>query len=49
MKIRFNSNDDLPLNKLLKSKLMTIIITCGFSEDGKFYLQLFLDNTLSEL
>ena len=49
MKIRFNSNDDLSLNKLLKSNLMTITIRCGFSEDGKFYLQLFLDDTLSEL
>ena len=49
MKIRFNSDDDLPLNKLLKLHLMTIIIRCVFSEDGKFYPQLLLDNTLSEL
>ena len=33
MNIKFNSDDDLPLNKLLKFRLMTIII----SEDGKLY------------
>ena len=49
MKIKFSSDDDLPLNKLLKFHLMTIIIRCVFSEDGKFYPQLFLDDTLYEL
>ena len=49
MKIKFNSDDDLPLSKLLKFSLMTIIIRCVFSEDGKFYSQLFLDDTLYEL
>ena len=37
MKIKFNSDDDLPLNKLLKFHLMTITIRCVFSEDGKLY------------
>ena len=49
MKIKFNSDDGLPLNKLLKVHLMAIIIRFAFSEDGKFYLQLFLDDTLYEL
>ena len=49
MKIKFNSDDDLPLNKLLKFQIMTIIIRCVFSEDGKFYPQLFLDDALYEL
>ena len=49
MKIKFNSDDDLPLNKPLEFHLMTIIIRCVFSEDDKFYPQLFLDNTLYEL
>ena len=49
MKIKFKSGDDLPLNKLLKFRLVTIIIRCIFIEDGKFYPQLFLDNTLYEL
>ena len=49
MKIKFNSDDDLPLNKLLKFRLMTIIISCVFREDGKLYAQLFLDDALYEL
>ena len=49
IKITFNSDDDLPLNKPLKFHLMTIIIRCVFSEDGKLYPQLFLDDTLYEL
>ena len=49
MKIKFDSDDDLPLNKLPKFHLMTIIIRSVFSEDGKFYPQLFLDDTLYEL
>ena len=49
MKIRFNSDDDLPLNKSLKFYLMTEIIRRVFSEDGKLYPQLFLDDTYYEL
>ena len=36
MKIKFNSDDDLPLNKLLKFHLMTITTRSVF-EDGKLY------------
>ena len=35
MKIKFNSEDNLPLNKSLKFHAMTIIIRCVFSEGGK--------------
>ena len=49
MKIKFNSDDDLSLNKLLKFLLMTIVITYVFSEDGKPYPQPFLDDNLYEL
>ena len=49
MKIRFKSNDDLPLNKPIKLRLLTIIIRAIFSKDNKFYPQLFLDDTLYEL
>ena len=48
-KIRFESNDDLPMNKPIKLCLLTIIIWPVFSEDGKFYPQLFLDDALYEL
>ena len=49
MKIRFKSNDDLPLNKPIKLRLLTIIIRSIFSKDNKFYPQLFLDDALYEL
>ena len=49
MKIKFDSDDDLPLNKSLKFTLMTITIRCVFEEDGKLYPQVFLDDTLYEL
>ena len=49
MKIKFNSDDDLALNKPLKFHLMTITIRSVFKEDGKLYLQVFLDDTLYEL
>ena len=49
MKIKFNSDDDLPLNKPLKFHNMTIIIRSAFEEDGKLHPQVFLDNTLYEL
>ena len=49
MKIKFNSDDDLPLNKSLKLRLMAITIRHVFEEDGKLYPQEFLDDTLYEL
>ena len=41
-KIRFESNDDLPMSKPIKRRLLKIIIRFVFSEVGKFYHQLFL-------
>ena len=49
MKIRFNSDDNLPLNKPLKFHNMTIIVRSVFEEDGNLYLQVFLDDALYEL
>ena len=49
IKIKFNSDDDLPLNKPLKFHLMTLIIKSIFEEDGKLYPELFLDDALYEL
>ena len=49
MKIKFNSDNDFPLNKPLKLHAMTIIIRSVFEEGGKLYPQGFLDNALHEL
>ena len=49
MKIKFNSDDDLPLNKPLKFHNMTITIRSVFKEDDKLYPQVFLDDTFYEV
>ena len=49
MKIRFSSDDNLPLNKLLKLYNMTVTIRYVFSEDNKLYPQVFLDEALYSL
>ena len=49
MKVKFNSDDNLPLNKILKLRMLTIIVTPVFEEDGKYYPQVFLDECLYEV
>ena len=49
MKIKYNSDDNLPLNKPLNFHSMTITIRSVFEKDGKLYPQVFLDDTLYEL
>ena len=49
MKIKFNSDDNLLLNKPLEFHNITITIRSVFKKDGKLYPQLFLDDTLYEL
>ena len=49
MKIKFNSDDDLLLNKPLKFHVVTIIIRSFLEEGGKLYPQVFLDDALYEL
>ena len=49
IKIQFNTDDNLPLNKPVKLHLLTIIVRCIFEEDGKFYPQLYLDDCLYEV
>ena len=49
MKVKFNADDNLPLNKPLKLHMLTVIVRCIFEEDDKFYPQLYLDDCLYEL
>ena len=49
MKIKFNSDDELPLNKPLKFHAVTIIIISVFEKDSKLYPQVLLDDTFYEL
>ena len=49
MKMKFNSDHNLPLNEILKLHNVTIIVISVFIEDGKYYPQVFLDECLHEL
>ena len=49
MKIEFNSDDKLPLNKQLKFLSVTIVIRSVFEDNGKYYPQAFLGDCLYEL
>ena len=49
MKIRFDSDDKLPLYKQIKLLSVTIVIRSIFEEDGKYYQVTFLDDCLYEL
>ena len=49
MKIKFNSDDNLPLNKILKLDNITIVIRSVFQKDNKYNSQAFLDECLYEL
>ena len=48
MKIKFNTNDNIPLNSIIYFLTITIIITIT-QKDGKYYPQLFLDECLYEV
>ena len=49
MRIKFNSDDDLPLNTILKLHNLTVIVRSVFEEDGENYAQVFLDECLYEV
>ena len=43
MKIKFNSDDNLPLNKTLKLRMLTVFVRSDFQEGNKHYPHIFLD------
>ena len=49
MKIKFNSDDDLPLNKTLELRKMIIVVRSVFHEGNKCYPHVFLDEYLYKL
>ena len=49
MKIKFDTDDDLPLDKQLKFSTMTIVVRSVFEDEGKFSPQIDLDECLYEL
>ena len=49
MKIKFNSDDELPLNKTIEIPSMIIVVRAAFHENNKNYTQFFLDECLYKL
>ena len=49
MKIKFNTDDNIPLNKIIYFPTITIIIRSVTQKDDKYYPQLFLDDCLYEV
>ena len=49
MKIKFNSDDQLPLNKTIEIPSMIIVARAIFLENNKYYPQVFLDECLFNL
>ena len=41
MKIKFESNDNLPIDNIVNMHEVTIIIRSAFTQNNKFYPQLF--------
>ena len=49
MKIKFDSDDILPLNKAIEIPIVTIVVRAVFHENNKYYPQAFLDECLYEI
>ena len=49
MKIKFDSDENLPLSKSLKFPTITVIVRSVFEEDGKFFPQIHWGECLYEL
>ena len=49
MKTKFESNDNLPIDNIFNMHQVKIIIRSVFTQNGKFYPELFLDDALYEL
>ena len=49
MKIKFNLDDEWPLNKTAEIPTVTIVVTAVFHENNKYYPQVFLDECLNKI
>ena len=38
MKVKFNSNDDLPINKMIEIHKVAIVVRAVFHENNKYYV-----------
>ena len=49
MKIKFNTDDNIPLNKIMHLPTITITIRSVTKKDDKYYRQVFLDECLYKI
>ena len=49
MEIKFNSDDNFPLNKILKFGILIIIIRNNFEKNDKYYTGIYLDDCLYKI
>ena len=49
MKTKFDSDDNLPLNKTIEIHIVTIVIRAAFHENNKHYSQVVLDECLYKM
>ena len=49
MKIKFNSNDDLPLNKTMEIHKVALVVRTVLHENNKYYPPVLLDQCLWKL
>ena len=47
--IKFNLNDELPLNKAVEIPIITAVVTTIFHENNQYYPQVFLDECLYKM
>ena len=49
MKIKFDSDDELPLNKMVEIPTVIIVVRAVFQENNKFYPYVFLNECLCKI
>ena len=49
VKIKFNSDEELPLNKTIEIPTMIIVVWSIFYENNRYYPQVFLDECLYKI
>ena len=49
MKIKFDSDDNLPLNETIVIPIVTIVVRAVFHQNNKYYPKVFLDECLYKI
>ena len=49
IRLKFNSDVDLPLDKLIKFHTLTVIVACVIRKANKFYPEIYVDEDIYEL